>query len=71
LEQKTGNFKFDTKKMEEVIKMLNDMGNIKPIYFFNGRRAYYIDIVSIIEKKVLSEEEKGFNQTVLYGGCYY
>jgi hypothetical protein len=30
-----GNFKFDTKKMEEVIKMLNDIkgGNIKPIYF--------------------------------------
>jgi DNA polymerase-3 subunit delta len=33
-----------------------------------GDEPYYIDIVSnFIEKKVLSEEEKGFNQTVLYG----
>jgi hypothetical protein len=40
----------------------------QPIYFFNGDEPYYIDIVSdFIEKKVLSEEEKGFNQTVLYG----
>jgi DNA polymerase-3 subunit delta len=32
-----------------------------------GDEPYYIDIVSnFIEKKV-SEEEKGFNQTVLYG----
>jgi DNA polymerase-3 subunit delta len=30
--------------------------------------AYYIDIISdYIEKNVLSEEEKGFNQTVLCG----
>jgi DNA polymerase-3 subunit delta len=44
--------------------------NIKPIYFLMGDEPYYIDIVSnFIEKKVLSEEEKGFNQTVLYG-CY-
>ncbi|WP_016990171.1 DNA polymerase III subunit delta [Flavobacterium sp. ACAM 123] len=56
--------------MEEVIKILNDIkaGNIKPIYFLMGDEPYYIDIVSdYIEKKVLSEEEKGFNQTVLYG----
>jgi DNA polymerase-3 subunit delta len=33
-----------------------------------GDEPYYIDIVSdYIEKNVLSEEEKGFNQTVLYG----
>lgn len=56
--------------MDEVIKMLNDIkaGNIKPIYFLMGDEPYYIDIVSdYIEKNVLSEEEKGFNQTVLYG----
>jgi hypothetical protein len=43
---------------------MNDIkGNIKPIYFFNGDEPYYIDIVSdYIEKNVLSEEEKGFNQ---------
>jgi DNA polymerase-3 subunit delta len=56
--------------MDEVIKILNDIkgGNIKPIYFLMGDEPYYIDIVSdYIEKNVLSEEEKGFNQTVLYG----
>jgi DNA polymerase-3 subunit delta len=56
--------------MDEVIKILNDIkaGNIKPIYFLMGEEAYYIDIISdYIEKNILSEEEKGFNQTVLYG----
>ncbi|NGY37034.1 DNA polymerase III subunit delta [Flavobacterium sp. XN-5] len=56
--------------MDEVIKILNDIksGNIKPIYFLMGEEPYYIDIISdYIEKNVLSEEEKGFNQTVLYG----
>lgn len=56
--------------MDEVLKILNDIkgGNIKPIYFLMGEEAYYIDIISdYIEKNVLSEEEKGFNQTVLYG----
>src|SRR3970040_2754587 len=56
--------------MAEVIKILINIkgGNIKPIYFLMGEEAYYIDIISdYIEKNVLSEEEKGFNQTVLYG----
>jgi len=43
-------------------------GNLKPIYFLMGEEPYYIDgIASFIEKTVLSEEEKGFNQMVLYG----
>ncbi|MGJ8665759.1 MAG: DNA polymerase III subunit delta [Patiriisocius sp.] len=43
-------------------------GDIKPIYFLMGEEAYYIDAISdYIEKTVLSEEEKGFNQMVLYG----
>ncbi|MBC5838059.1 DNA polymerase III subunit delta [Flavobacterium muglaense] len=56
--------------MDEVIKIVNDIkaGNIKPIYFLMGEESYYIDKLSdYIEKNVLSEEEKGFNQTVLYG----
>ena len=33
-----------------------------------GEEPYYIDRLSdYIEQHVLSEEEKGFNQTVLYG----
>ncbi|WP_395044384.1 DNA polymerase III subunit delta [Flavobacterium sp.] len=56
--------------MDEVVKIINDIksGNIKPIYFFMGEEPYYIDKLSeYIENNILSEEEKGFNQTVLYG----
>lgn len=56
--------------MDEVLKIVNDIkaGNIKPIYFLMGEEPYYIDKLSdYIEDKVLLEEEKGFNQTVLYG----
>ena len=43
-------------------------GNIAPIYFLMGEEAYYIDMISdFIESHVLAEEEKGFNQMVLYG----
>jgi DNA polymerase-3 subunit delta len=59
----------DQQKNGRGYKNLNDIKREnKPIYFFNGDEPYYIDIVSdYIEKNVLSEEEKGFNQTVLYG----
>ncbi len=56
--------------MDEIVKIVNDIkaGNIKPIYFLMGEEPYYIDRLSdYIEKNVLTEEEKGFNQTVLYG----
>ena len=56
--------------MDEVLKIVNDIknGNIKPIYFLMGEEPYYIDKLSdYIEQNVLSEEEKGFNQTVFYG----
>ena len=56
--------------MDEVVKIVNDIkaGSIKPIYFLMGEEPYYIDKLSdYIEQNVLTEEEKGFNQTVLYG----
>ncbi|MCL6461595.1 MAG: DNA polymerase III subunit delta [Flavobacterium micromati] len=56
--------------MDEVLKIVNDIktGNIKPIYLLMGEEPYYIDkLCDYIEKNVLSEEEKGFNQSVLYG----
>jgi DNA polymerase-3 subunit delta len=56
--------------VDEVIKIVNDIrsGNIKPIYFLMGEEPYYIDKLSdFIEQNVLSEEEKGFNQTLFYG----
>ncbi|WP_396185373.1 DNA polymerase III subunit delta [Flavobacterium sp.] len=56
--------------MDEVVKIVNDIkaGNIKPIYFLMGEEPYYIDKLSdYIELNVLSEDEKSFNQTILYG----
>lgn len=56
--------------MDEVKQIVNDIiaGNIKPIYFLTGEEPYYIDrIAEYIEKNVLSEEERGFNQMVFYG----
>ncbi|MFD0862393.1 DNA polymerase III subunit delta [Sungkyunkwania multivorans] len=56
--------------MEEVKKIVSEIanGNVKPIYFLMGEEPYYIDrIADYIEANVLGEEEKGFNQMVLYG----
>jgi DNA polymerase-3 subunit delta len=56
--------------MDEAVKIVNDIknGQIKPIYFLMGEEAYHIDkIADYIEQNVLTEDEKGFNQTVLYG----
>lgn len=56
--------------MERINQIVSDItnGNIKPIYFLMGNEPYYIDKISdYIERKVLTEEEKGFNQMVLYG----
>lgn len=56
--------------MDEIVKIVNDIksGNIRPVYFLMGEEPYYIDKLSdYIEQNLLSEEEKGFNQTVFYG----
>lgn len=39
-----------------------------PIYLLQGEEPYFIDEISnYIEKKVLTDAEKGFNQTIFYG----
>ena len=56
--------------MSDVTKIVSDIKNrnIKPVYFLMGEEPYYIDKISeYIENNVLTEEEKGFNQMVLYG----
>jgi len=56
--------------LEEVVKIINDIkaGKIKPIYFLMGEEPYYIDrITEYLEDTLLTEDEKGFNQMVLYG----
>ncbi len=43
-------------------------GKISPIYLLMGEEPYYIDrVADFIEDSVLQEEEKGFNQMLLYG----
>lgn len=56
--------------MDEARQIIKDVkaGALKPIYVLFGEEPYFIDVISsYIEKNVLSEEEKGFNQMVLYG----
>ena len=56
--------------VDEVKQLVTDIKNknLKPIYFLMGEEPYYIDKISdFIESTVLLEEEKGFNQMVLYG----
>lgn len=49
------------------------LGNLKkkiyhPVYFLMGDEAYFIDQISdYITANVLTDAEKGFNQTILYG----
>ena len=52
---------------EEIISNLKNK-IYHPIYFLMGEEAYFIDKISdYITEHVLTEAEKGFNQTILYG----
>jgi len=56
--------------LDQVSDIINDIkkGKIAPVYFLHGEEPYYIDGISdFIEDNILTEEEKGFNQMVLYG----
>ena len=51
-------------------EIMSDLRNriYKPVYFLAGEEPYYIDIITgFIEEKVLKEDEKPFNQIILYG----
>jgi DNA polymerase-3 subunit delta len=40
----------------------------RPVYFLAGDEPYYIDLITdFIAEKVVSEEEKAFNQVIIYG----
>jgi DNA polymerase III subunit delta len=39
-----------------------------PLYLLHGEESYFIDVVSdFIEKNILNDQEKEFNQTIVYG----
>lgn len=51
-------------------QIISDLENkiYHPVYFLTGEEPYYIDkITDYIEKSVLTESERTFNQTILYG----
>jgi DNA polymerase-3 subunit delta len=52
---------------EEIISDLKKK-IFRPVYFLQGDEPYYIDqLVSFIEKNILTDSEKEFNQTIVYG----
>lgn len=56
--------------MKELDLILKNIKNkeLLPIYFFHGEEPYFIDAaVKSLENDVLEEDEKAFNQTVVYG----
>lgn len=43
-------------------------GDFKPIYYLMGEEPYYIDLLSdLIVEKALTEDQRDFNLTILYG----
>lgn len=56
--------------MNEIESIAKDIRSrkVKPLYLLTGKEPFFIDqSVQLFEKELLSEEEKGFNFTVLYG----
>ena len=52
---------------EEIVRQVQ-AGVFKPVYYLMGEESYYIDRVSeYIVQKALTEDEKDFNLTILYG----
>ena len=58
------------KKADNFNEIMNALrsGDYKPIYVLHGEEPYYIDVISnYIENNALTEEERDFNQVVLFG----
>ncbi len=54
-------------KPEDVLKDIRS-GKVAPVYFLQGEETFFIDQISdLLEKNLIPEHERGFNQTVLYG----
>jgi len=56
--------------MKEFNNLVKDIKNKRflPIYFLEGEEPFYMDKISeLLEDNVLSEDEKAFNQNVIYG----
>lgn len=55
------------KELELILKNIKNK-DVLPIYFFHGEEPFFIDVaVKALENDFLEEDEKAFNQTVVYG----
>ena len=51
-------------------KVLADLksGKYEPVYFLQGDEPFFVDqITDYIESNAISEADRGFNQTLIYG----
>ncbi|MFN5323538.1 MAG: DNA polymerase III subunit delta [Bacteroidota bacterium] len=56
-----------TVTFESILKDIK-VRKFEPVYFLHGEEPYFIDVVDdALEKSVLDEAEKGFNQSIVYG----
>ena len=56
--------------LQEINTIISKIKNkvYSPIYFLMGEETYYIDFITdLLDEKVLTDDEKNFNKTVLYG----
>jgi DNA polymerase III subunit delta len=56
--------------MKEYKNLVKDIKNKKflPVYFLQGDEPFYIDtLTNLLEENVLKDEEKAFNQNIIYG----
>ncbi len=55
------------KELDIILKSIKKK-EVLPFYFLHGTEPYYIDVlVKAFESEILSEDEKAFNQIVVYG----
>lgn len=58
------------KDSNQYLEILRDVrsGVFKPVYFLMGEESYFIDLITeAIIKHALTDDERDFNQTILYG----
>jgi len=52
---------------DEILKDLKDR-KLKPLYLLHGDEPFFIDVIgNYVERELLTQAERGFNQTVFYG----
>ena len=58
------------KDANQYLEILRDIrsGNFKPVYFLMGEESYFIDLITdAIIEHALTDDERDFNQTIMYG----